>query len=784
MNDDLKSSSKELCNDETIDIKALIINYLNYWQWFVASLLLCLIVAVTFIHYTTPIYNVSASVLINDDGGSNHPSAINGINNLGIFSSTNNFDNEVAILQSQTLTTNTVNELGLYINYSFSNNLKRYELYKDSPITVWMTQKEASSITSPIKITINSVKDGGFIAEFSIGDKEFTERINSLPSIINTPKGVIYFMSADKYKVSNKWDSSRTLNIQISNPEVVATSLNSQLNVKPSSKSTTIAEIAIEIANKQKGIDFINKLIEVYNRDANDAKNEVATKTAAFINDRIAIIDLELGATEAELESFKKNQGITDIKSDAQMALNESSVYKQKRVENSTQLQLIQFLKEYVCDNNYKYEVLPINVGLSDATLSSLIIKLNDMLLDRERLLLTSMESNPAVVTLDASIEAMYNNVVTTIESVEQGLLITQRELENESQEFAGRIVNTPSQEREFVSISRQQEIKAGLYLMLLQKREENALTLASTANNARIIDSAKGGALPISPNKKMIILLAFFLGLAIPIIVIYIIDLLRFKIRNREDVTKITSIPIIGETPINNNIGDGSIFIRENHNGLMEETFRNIRTNIMYMLNEGQKVVLVTSTSAGEGKSTISSNTAISLALLGKRVIIIGLDIRKPGLNKALNLPTYEKGISNYLANPNGVDLLSLIHKSTISSNLDILVGGAIPPNPTELVSRNSLDMAIDILKQRYDYIIIDSAPAGMVTDTKIIARVADLCVYVCRANYTHKADFDYINELHRELKSCSICTVINSVDTSVKRYGRHYGYGYGYGY
>ena len=324
---------------------------------------------------------------------------------------------------------------------------------------------------------------------------------------------------------------------------------------------------------------------------------------------------------------------------------------------------------------------------------------------------------------------------------------------------------------------------------MLLQKREENAIMLAATANNAKIIDDAIADVIPVSPRRSVIYLAALVLGIAIPVVVIYLIDLTKFKIEGRADVEKLTSVPIVGDIPLTDekNAKDGSIAVFENQNNLMSETFRNIRTNIQFMLQNDKKVILVTSTVSGEGKSFTSANLAISLSLLGKKVVIVGLDIRKPGLNKVFNLSSKEKGITQYLANPE-MDLMSLVQLSDVNKNLYILPGGTVPPNPTELLARDGLDKAIEILKKNFDYVILDTAPIGMVTDTLLIGRVADLSAYVCRTDYTHKAEYTLINELYHEKKLPNLCTIINGVDLKKRKYGYYYGYGkygkhYGYG-
>ena len=780
--DDLYLEEKE----EKTDFKAVLFKYTIHWPWFVACILLCMAGAWLYLRYTPPVYNISASVIIKDnDKNSKASSGMADLEDLGFYSSINNFDNEVEILQSRTLIKKVVEELDLYISYAAKSSFHDIELYKSSPVKVWITPEEAQKLPAPAYINLTLQPSNKLNVKITIGEQEYSKQFDKLPALLTTPSGTFSFTPAD----STIAKSEQKIMATVSSPRSVAGSYRGALSIEPTSKSTTIAQISVKSTHTQRGMDFINKLVEVYNRDANDDKNEVATKTAEFIDERIKIINGELGTTEQELETFKRDAGLTDLKSDAQLALSENSEYEKKRAENSTQLRLVQFLASYANNPDHAYEVLPVNVGLTDTGLTELINRYNEMLLERKRLLRSSQENNPVVVNLDASIRAMRSNVLTTINSVQRGLAITQADLERQAGKYAGRITNAPGQERQLVSISRQQEIKAGLYLMLLQKREENAITLASTANNARIVDEALADAIPVSPKGKMIYLVALILGVALPVAVIYIIELFKYKIEGRADVEKITSLPIVGDVPFSENkSSEGAIVVHENQNDLMAETFRNVRTNVLYMMKSNEKVILVTSTTTGEGKTFIASNLAVSLALLGKKIVIVGLDIRKPGLNKAFQLSRKEQGISQFLANPEHTDLMSLVQVSNINPNLSILPGGPIPPNPTELVARESLPQAIDILKKHFDYIILDTAPIGMVTDTLLISRVANASIYVCRADYTHKADYTLINELGEQKKLPNLCTIINGLDMKKKKYGYYYGYGkygkyYGYG-
>ena len=623
--------------------------------------------------------------------------------------------------------------------------------------------------------------------QITVGEKEYRKQFDKLPAVFPTDEGTVaFFANNDTLSAvcPENITKERHITAFINRPFSVLKEYVNSLSIAPTSKTTSVVVISLENTNTRRGRDYINKLLEMYNINANNDKNEVAQKTAEFIDERIGIISKELGSTEQDLENFKRSAGITDLNSEAQIALTGNAEYEKKRVENQTQINLVMDLQRYMKGN--EYEVLPSNIGLQDAASAGAIDRYNQMLVERKRLLRTSTENNPTIINLDTSIRAMRTNVQATLDATLKGLQITKEDLAREASRYSRRINDAPTQERQFVSIARQQEIKSGLYLMLLQKREENAITLAATANNAKIIDEALADDNPISPKKTIVYLAALVLGVGLPVGVIYLIGLTKFKIEGRADVEKLTSLPVVGDIPLADE-KTGSIAVFENQNNLMSETFRNVRTNLQFMLENGKNVILVTSTISGEGKSFISANLAISLSLLGKKVVIVGLDIRKPGLNKVFNIPKKEHGITQYLTNTTA-NLMDFVQPSDINKNLFILPGGTVPPNPTELLARGGLEKAIETLKANFDYVILDTAPVGMVTDTLLIGRVADLSVYVCRADYTHKAEFTLINELAENNKLPNLCIAVNGLDLNSRKYGYYYGYGkygkyYGYG-
>lgn len=775
------------------DYKTFLVKLLMYWPWITGCVLAALVGAFFYLKTQTPLYTVSSSVLIKNESSKSGNSGAS-LADLGfVTSSTQNFDNELEILRSRTLLKKVVTSLDLYIDYTLPGSFRPTELYKQSPVKVWITPEEADRLGSA-KVDLHFKQNQLYEVTITHNAQEWKKVIEKLPAVFSTPAGVFTF-SADSLQPASH--VPELIQAKITSPNWVAASFRGRLNVAATNKTTTIAQLTLTDSQVARGTDFLNKLVELYNEEGNNDKNEVAAKTAEFIDERINIINRELGTTESELASFKQRAGVVDIASDATQAAGEQASYERAYAENEVQLSLTNHLKNHILNSENQYEVIPANIGLTNGDLNTVVERYNEMLIERKRLLRTSHEDNPAVQSLNASIEVMRTSVMAAIQTAEKGLLINRQALKDQTRKFAGKVSDAPVQEKEYLSMSRQQEIQANLYLMLLQKREENNITLASTANNARVIDEPLAGG-QVSPQSSQIYMMALVLGLGFPVGILFLWGLFQFKIKTRADVERITKLPIIGDIPLSEEAKNNAIVVQENRNELMEEIFRSVRTNVQYMLSEGQKVILFTSTTSGEGKSFTAGNLASSFAFMGKKVVIVGLDIRKPGLNKVFHISHHGQGISQYLADPQHTDLLSLCQKSTISDNLYILPGGSIPPNPTELVARPALDQAISILREHFDYVILDTAPIGMVTDTQLIARVADLSVYVCRSGHTAKSEFKLINVLKGEGKLPHPCVVINGIDMDKREtgsyygygkygkygYGKKYGYGYGYGY
>ena len=583
-------------DEEKVNYQELLFKYIIHWPWFVASVLACLIGAWVYLHFQTPVYQVSASIMIKDDkkgGGGGSTSDLENLGIGGMITSTQSIDNEIEVLRSKTILKEVVNNLELYITYYDEDEFPKKELYQTSAIIVNLAAQEADNLPGVAMIDMKLTQEGGLDVNLKVGLNGYNKHFDKLPAVLPTDVGTFGFALKDSLSNGKIEGQNVTRNISaiVSQPFEVAKGYQWALSIVPTSKATSVAVVSLMNTNIQRAQDFINKLMEMYNRNTNNDKNEVAEKTREFINERIQIIDEELGSTEDKLEAFKRNAGLTDISSDAQLAVSGNAEYEKKRVENGTQINLVRDLAKYINNPSNEYEVLPSNIGLTDNGLTTQLERYNELVIERKRLLRTSTESNPMIVNLDMSIRAMKANVQAAINGTLQGLLIVKADLDREASRFSRRISDAPGQERQYVSIARQQEIKAGLYLMLLQKREENAITLAATANNAKIIDepAAEGG--PVSPKPKTIYMIALVVGLGLPIGIIFLIGLTKFKIEGRGDVEKLTRLPIVGDVPLTDEKA-GSIAVFENQNTLMSETFRHIRTNLQFMHENDQKVI------------------------------------------------------------------------------------------------------------------------------------------------------------------------------------------------
>ncbi|MFW5506273.1 MAG: GumC family protein [Segatella copri] len=791
----LEGAVQEQEEKSAIDFQLIYTNLILNWKWFVLSLIVCLGLGYLYLRYATPAYQASTKVLIKDDDdskrrGSLGSSMIQSAANLGFMSNSNGIDNEIEILSAHDLAQLAVHDMKIYVNYYHKSAFKDPLVYKEQEVSVDLDLPHLKKLNAPIKLSIE--KEGTKyhvkgtynlpIDAFSFEKEtsEFEKTFDRLPATISTRVGTLTFTPSKIYKL----EDGEVLKAVIVSPEMAAKQYTKNLTVSQTSKTTTIAELVLNDENPQRALDYLNTLLKVYNRQANEDKNEIAYRTEQFINNRLQKINAELGNTEGQLESYKKRNKVIEMKLNATATIANSDAYAQKLQDANTQVELLNELGKYMNEPGNKYQPIPSNVGLTDESSTELINQYNKIALDRNNALHAASETSPTVTPLTAQLDALTTSIKRAMRQAKLGMEIQRNSIAKQAAEYAGQIGNSPEQERVLTQIGRQQEVKSGLYLMLLEKREENSISLAATADKGKIID-APSFIGKVSPKSSIIMLIALVLGLAIPAGILFLIEFFKYKIEGHEDVIKLTQIPVIADIPVASDAakkeGKADIVVHQNVNNLMEEIFRGLRTNIQFILKSDEKVIMFTSSTSGEGKTFVASNIGISLALLGKKVIMVGLDIRKPRLAELFQIDNHHNGITNLIVRDHNSweDIQNQIIASGVNSNLDLLMAGPVPPNPGELVTRASLDDIINQLKQHYDYIILDTAPVGLVNDSLQLGRLADLCVYVCRADYTPKASFGMINGLNAEKKLPNMCLVLNGVDLSKKKHSFYYGVG-----
>lgn len=780
-----ETQERQSAFDFAVLYRTIILN----WYWFILSLVICGGLGAIYLRYATPKYQSTAKLLIkDDDSNSKRGQSLQNMTNLGIISNSAGIDNEMEILTSHSIAEDAIRDLKLYVDYSTKGRIKDIILYRDQPLNVDIDRAHLERLNQPVDLTITRngttyIVSGTYSVPTDENESEgpfsLNRKFTSLPATIATRAGIITISSNNGHSLHD----GQTLKVEVLSPKMASNKYVGELQVAQTSKTTSIAQLQLTDEVPQRSLDYLKQLAIVYNRQANEDKNIVALRTEKFINSRLQKINAELGKTEGQLQNYKQQNGMVELKLNAGNAVTNQNESELKLADIQTQIELFSTIAQEVESSSRNLsQVIPSNVGLDDQSSTSLINKYNELVLERNRLLRSASESSPVVEPLTAQIRELNGNIRRAISTARQNLQIQRDALAAQVSKFNEQVAETPQQERMLTQIGRQQEVKSGLYLMLLQKREENSISLAATADKGKLIDDPQLVG-KISPKSAIIMLIALLLGLAIPALVIFLLQLFRYKIEGHEDVARLTKLPIIADVAIASNTAKGKadIVVHENQNNQMEEIFRSLRTNLQFMLHEGQKVVLFTSSTSGEGKTFTAANLSVSFGLLGKKVILVGLDIRRPRLAELFGINDHRHGITNLLVKdaPTAADVQEQILPSGVNKNLDLLMAGPIPPNPAELIARSSLEAIIKALKDKYDYIMIDTAPVGLVTDTLQIARVADASIYMCRADYTPKSNFELINALANEKKLPNMAMVLNGIDMSKKKYGYYYGYG-----
>lgn len=757
------TNSKTTTYNDLINLREIVIKYLRKWYWFVISVFVCFLIAFLYIKITIPTYQVQSTILLRQDNSNMGFSEMAILESMGMGGTSKEVEDEIQVLKSKTIMMNVIQHLGIQTEYLQKKGLRQIDTYPEIPLELITPVGFNDTLTNTVVLEIKAVS-AGYKINFEAGKIKSKYILKDISETINTPFGAL------KLKAGKDFSKEGVYTIKTFPIRSITESYSKSVKIAAVTKKSNAISISTVAGNVTKAKDVINKLVELYNLDAVVDKNMIASNTKKFVDERLVLIENELQSVEQNVENYKKDNQLTNISSEASLFLQSSSEYNKKLAEVETQLNLVSYIESHVKDSKNIYSLIPANLGIQDNSLLNLISNYNNVLLERLRLMRTTNDENPVITQMEQQIKIVRSSIIASIASVKDGLKIAKMDILGKENQFNSKIKKVPTQERQYIEIKRQQEIKQNLYLFLLQKREENALTLASAIPTAKTLDAAYSSVIPVAPKMMIVFAITLLLGLFIPVGIIYVLELMNNKITNKKELLRLVKAPYLGSIGINKS--QDRVVVREGKTTPIVEMFRMIRTNLQFMIGGTKSpVILVTSSVGGEGKSFTAINLASSFALLNKKVVLIGLDIRKPMLGDYMHIEK-NKGISLYLSNPD-YKLSDIIIPSGIHSLLKVIPAGPIPPNPAELIMSDRLEELIAELKNEYDYIIIDSAPVGIVSDTFLINRVIDLSIYVSRQNYTPREMTEIINDIHNNNKLNNMGLVLNGVEEMA-------GYGY----
>lgn len=762
---------------DSVSLRDSIEKFLRHWKWFLFGVIVSFALGFTYLRYTSPQFVATSSILIKDNKKSGLSAELEAFKDLGIVGggSVNNTDNEIEILKSRKIIGNVVDSLDLRISYYVQGRVIKSEVYdKSSPIKLISLSDDSDVSTLDTLFNVHIKDNKNFDFQDEEGNLISSHRFNEeLESELGTVK--LEFQPLEKKEYTD-------VLVRIRPKYKIIDSYRRRISITPVNKNSSVLTLSLKDGVRRKAEDILNELVRQYNIDAINDKNQVSEKTIQFINARIDTVGKQLSIIQDNVQKYKDDKDFTGLPVEVQISLESLKETTQSIINVQIQLSLAESVEMKLKEEALQFNILPTALGIESREISSAIEKYNEIILERNRAKENGVgPGNPYLKELEGQITSAKLALLKSLKNVRQSLIIQYNELKKEEGKVLSKVKSIPSNERGFIDIARKQEITSALYQYLLKKKEETDISLAVTVPNAKIIDSAYSSNIPVSPKKSIILFVCFFMGIAIPFGFIYVFDILDTKVHNKKDVESEVSVPFLGDVPKSDS--KEKVIIGNDVRSSTAEAFRLIRTNLDFMLASNRKQsksIFVTSTTSGEGKSFISINLAATLALSGKKVLLMGMDLRAPKVTEYLGI-SERKGITNYITDDE-MTLEDIIFTIPEIKGLDIMASGIIPPNPAELLMTKRVENLFTIVKQEYDIVLVDTAPVNLVTDTLLISKYADMFMYVVRANYLDKRLLAVPQELYNEKKLPNMAIVLN--DTDPKRsYGYGYG-GYGYGY
>lgn len=765
------NSSKAGKGNSNINLVELYQEYKSKWWWFVVSVVVCCGLAFLYSMRKNPIYQVNASVLISQEDQSSGSSMMKMFSLGDMFGGYSSVDDQLMVMSSHGVLKQTVKDLQLNKNYYVRENiLKGKPCYKNVPVEIYYEPTIADTLSTVLGFRVKVDDKENVDIRVKAGKDVIAEvEGKKFPVSVDTPYGVFVF---NKTKDFEKGESMREY-ISIMSYDLAAEGVGKTVSISIPNKKANLIQLSVKSPIISKSKDILNTIVANYNRVGIEEKKTKGQKTAEFIDGRLESLSHELNASEQEVEDYKRSNQLTDVRAEATYLMEKRGALEAQLVSAETEFEILNMVRKFVANPENRYSLVPSTAAGGETGAAAEAIKTyNELVLERMKLQNNAKTNNASLRAISEQIDALRGNINTTLDKAVEASLVKLRELRQKSNESMSKLGEIPRQEREYTTIKRQQSIKAQLYVYLLQQREETNLSIANSMPRGVIIDEAYSIFEPVSMSRKRMLMIAFILGLAIPVGLLYMKNKFKNRFETRSELEKYTSVPILGE--VCESRRKETLVV--NGSSSIAELFRLIRSNLQFILNgRDDKVILVTSTVSGEGKSFVSVNLAGTLALLGKRVLLVGMDIRKPQLANYLHLQS-EPGLTQYLSSDN-YTLKDIIRVAPAMKNMDVIVAGPVPPNPAELLASSKLDNMFDELKDVYDYIIVDSAPVGMVSDTFVLDRVANATVYVCRANYSSLKDVEFLNHVYADKRLKKMSLVVNGTVA-------HNGYGYGYGH